>query len=257
MSTRNQAFFIIAIITTVGLSIAYLFYRKPAELKKNFDTIIVGTNAEYPPFAFIQDDTVVGFDIDIVQEVVKRLGKEIEIQNMSFDALLPALQLGSIHILAAGMSPTEEREKRFFFTKPHLTADPLIIVTRKDGPAVKNVDDLKNKDVVVNEGFTADLYVSEIQDVNIMRLANVSGAFLALTSKRADAFVVAKSAAQPFFDRRGTDNFVTTVIPGTQEQYALAISKKYEELLPQVQQALDAMKQDGTLTKLKKKWNLE
>lgn len=257
MAMRNQVLFIIAIIIMLGLSIAYLFYRKPTEVKKDFDTIIVGTNTEYPPYTFIQDDTTTGFDIDIAKEVVKRLGKKIEIQNMSFDALLPALQLGSIHMIAAGLGPTEEREKRFFFTKPHFSGDPLIMITLKNGPEIKTIDDLKNKDVVVNEGFTADLYLSEMPDITIMRLATVSEAFLALTSKRADAFVVAQSAAQYFFKQQGTNNFVITIIPNTQEQYALAISKKYEALLPQVQQALDAIKRDGTLTKLKKKWALQ
>ena len=79
---------------------------------KSSNILVVGTNAEFAPFSFREGNKIVGFDIDIAREVCQRLGKEMELKDMPFDALLPELTLGSVHFVAAGMSCTEERAKR-------------------------------------------------------------------------------------------------------------------------------------------------
>ena len=85
------------LISLLIASFAFMWItkKKPAQ---TYDPtkIIVGTNAEYPPFSFVKNDTIVGFDIDIAQEVCKRLNKKMVLIDMPFDALLPKIQLGQV-----------------------------------------------------------------------------------------------------------------------------------------------------------------
>lgn len=219
------------------------------------DTLIVGTNAEFPPFTYIENNTIVGFDIDIAKEVALHLGKNIQLKDMPFDALIPSIILGNVDFVAAGMSYTDERAKRVLFTKPYLTEDPLIILTTKNQDT--HLDDLKGKTVVVIEGFTADLFMSSKDGINLIRLPTQADGFLALKSGRADAFVTARSTVNAFFDKQNASQFHTTIIEGTGETCALVVPKSKAALLVEIQNALDVMERDGTLTKLKTKWKLQ
>lgn len=233
-----------------------LAHKSPEQKRQPNNVLLVGTNAEYAPFSFVQGKTITGFDIDLIEEVAKRINKTIQLQDMPFDGLIPALQLGTIEVIASGITPTAERAKRILFTKPYLTGDPLLIVSRTDTP-LKTIDQLKGKSVAVNEGFTADSYMSKIKGPELIKFATAIESFMTLESGRVDALVAAQNTVKPFIEHYGTDKFSIAPIPGTTEEYALAISKKYPELLDVIQKALDDMTDDGTLEQLKKKWGLE
>lgn len=253
----NKALQLALITLGIGGIIWFVSLRKEqSRMQHDNATIVVGTNAEYPPFTFRENGEIVGFDIDIAKEVAKRLGKSIELKDMSFTMLLPKLQSGTLHLVAAGASPSPEREKQVFFTKPYLSNDPLVIITRADHSPLKSVADLTNQTVIVNDGFTADFYLSDFKGLLIKRLPTVADAFLTLISKRADAFVAARSAVEPFLKLADRSKFTITELPEISDSYVLVISRKYPELLTQVQAALDAMEQDGTINTIKQKWNL-
>lgn len=235
----------------------FTILRKPSIPALNADSIIVGTNAEYQPFTFIKNNRIVGLDIDIAAEICKRLDKKMILKDMSFTALIPALQTGSVQIVAAGMTPTPERSKRVLFTKPYLEGDELLIVTLSKNQLINNIDELKDKKVIVNEGYVSDAYMSEKKGLLLQRLPNPAAGFLALKSGRGDAFVIARSSAEPFFEIHGKQEFAITTIAGTSNKYAIAVSKKYPLLLDKVQEILNAMEQDGTLTKIKTQWGFK
>ena len=247
------------IITLIIATSVIIWYKaeKTIITAQPLDTVIVGTNAEFQPFSFKQDDTITGFDIDVITEVLKRLDKKMVIKDMPFDALLPEIQLGNIHVIAAGITPTQERAQRALFTRPHLIGNPLMIISLKNNP-VATLDDLAGKTVVVNEGYVADSYMSEQPAVNLIRLSSaaVSDGMLALESGRADAFVTALHPMRPYFEKYDINNFSVTPIPDTEESSAFAISKHYPELRDYIQVTLDRMQNDGTLDTLKRKWNL-
>ncbi len=254
---KTSLYIIIALI--LGTS-AILWYRAEKKIitATPIDTVIVGTNAEFQPFSFKEDDDITGFDIDVITEALKRLNKKMVIKDMPFDALIPEIQLGNIHVIAAGITPTPERAQRALFTKPHLASgNPLVIISLPTLP-IANIDDLAGKTVVVNEGYVADSYMSEQPGIHLIRLSSaaVSDGMLALESHRADAFVTALHSIQPYFAKHDQNNFVITPIPATEETSAFAVSKHYPELRDYIQITLDRMKEDGTLDALKKKWNL-
>ncbi len=230
--------------------------RPSTQTRQPENVLLVGTNAEYAPFSFVQGKTVTGFDIDLIEEVAKRLGKTVQLQDMPFDGLISSLQLGTIQVIAAGITPTAERAERILFTKPYLTGDQLLIVSRADAP-LKTVEQLKGKNVAVNEGFTADYYMSKISGIELTKFATAIESFMTLESGRVDALVAAKNTVKPFLDHYGAQNFSVSPIPGTTDEYALAISKQNPELLEPIQNAIDDMAADGTLEKLKAKWGLQ
>lgn len=239
----------------VGLGV-YWYVRTPGQINDE-KTLIVGTSADYPPFCFRgHNDELVGFDIALIKEVARRLSIPVSIQDKPFSTLLPQLELGQIHLIAAGMSPTPERAQRVTFTRPYHVGNSLLIVTRKNGPSFALVKELEGKQVLVNTGYTADHYLTPLVNAQIVRLPKVADAVEALERGKADAFVTAALTLQPYLKDR-PDRFVMTPILGTDEKIALGISKKVsEERVEAIQKALDAMEQDGTLASLKTTWGV-
>lgn len=221
------------------------------------NSMIVGVTADFPPFTMINAQyQIVGFDVDLIKEIGNRMGIAIELQNMPFSSLLPALQLGRIQVICSGLTATPERAKHLLFTTPYLENNPLIIVSRASEP-YDTVQSLHDKEVIVNEGYTADLYMSKITDVHTRRLKSASDAFLALNSGRASAFVTARNTVQSFFDKQGMQKYHVSTIPDTEENASIAVSPRCPELLKKIQDALDSMKQDGSLKQLKHTWKIE
>lgn len=238
-----------------SMAFIWITKKKPAQTYDH-TKLIVGTNAEYPPFSFVKNDTIVGFDIDVAQEVCKRLNKKMALVDMSFDALLPKIQLGTVQLVAAGMTITPERSKRVIFTRPYLINDPLLIISLANNP-VTSLADLQGKDVVVNDGYTADNFMSQQKGPILHRLSTPAEALLALRSGRAYAYVTARSTIKSFFAQYGEQEFNVTTISEAHDSYSLIISPQYPELLTPIQEALDAMEQDGTLALFKTKWDVQ
>lgn len=223
-------------------------------LQASSSLLVVGTNAEFPPYSFMQDRKIIGFDIEVVNEVAKRLGKDIQLRDMPFDALIPEVILGHVDLVAAGISYTEERAKRILFTKCYLNADPLVVFSTAKESASFNK--LTGKTVVVVEGFTSDQLMSSKKEVCLMRLNNQADAFIAIKCGRANAFVTARSTVNAFLETQDPSQFHVNVIEGTGETCAMIVPKSKPEILHQVQKALDAMESDGTMDILRTKWKL-
>ena len=90
----------------------------------------MATNAEFEPYEYREGDEVVGIDADIAQAICDKLGYELEIDDMEFDAILAAVQSGKADFGAAGMTVTEDRKKSVDFTDPYTTAEQVVIVKK-------------------------------------------------------------------------------------------------------------------------------
>lgn len=102
----------------------------PDTIETSGDVIKMGTNAAFPPFEYTEGNEIVGFDITMSQYIAKTAGKELEVINMDFDALIGALQAGSIDFIAAGMSVTPERQENVDFSDPYYESEQVIIVRK-------------------------------------------------------------------------------------------------------------------------------
>ena len=249
---------LVALILVSFLSVWVFKRNKPVPAsEQSMDTLIVGTNTEYAPFSLIENDQITGFDIDVIQEAAKRMNKKITLKDMSFDALIPELQIGSIHMIAAGMTPTPEREKRAFFTTPHFDSDPLMAVQRLGSELVSTKEGLKGKAVVVNQGYSSDNVIGEIEGVNLIRISSplISTGLMTLNSGQADVYVASRSSLQPFLAKDNT-SYMITPIENTGESSAMAVSKQHPQFYSELQSALSEMMKDGTIAKLQQKWKL-
>lgn len=240
-------------LATAMASIRY--FKKP---KSTVPTeVVVGTSADFPPFSFIdQTGNLTGFDIDLIDEVFKRLALAYRIENMPFESLLPQMQFGSVDMIAAGMSPTPERAARIIFSDAYLQADPLTIVSLAAHNTINSIEDLAGKIVAVNQGYVADMKLSERPEIVLLRLPSISDAILALQHGKADAFVTGARTVKPLKDTLGETDLQVTPIEQMQEITALGISKKLPHLAERVNTMLQQMRDDGTLTMLQEKWHL-
>ena len=244
----------LVLITTAMVVIIGYFYKPGNAVHNNQNVWFVGTNPQFPPFDYIENGKITGFEIDLMDAIGTYLGKEIVYKDMAFESLLLEAQAGRIQVIASGMTPTVERSTKVFFTKPYLAHDPLVVITlASESP--KNLEDLQGKEVVVNDGFTAESYMKQQQGIDLKSLATPAEAFFALLNGRAYAYVSARSAAQPFFDRYGSNKFNILTLT-VSDSYALAVPKAYPEVFKQIQKALNALESNGSLESLKKKWHL-
>ena len=103
----------------------------PASEATSGEKVILGTNAAFPPFEYVEGKNIVGFDITMGEKIAKNAGMKLEVMDMAFDSLIPALQAGTIDFIAAGMSVTEERKKNVDFSVPYFASEQVIIVRKK------------------------------------------------------------------------------------------------------------------------------
>ncbi len=101
-----------------------------AEGTSGSKVVKLGTNAAFPPFEYVEGKNIVGFDITMGQKIAKNAGLKLEVVDMAFDSLIPALQSGTIDFIAAGMSVNEERKKNVDFSETYFESDQVIIVRK-------------------------------------------------------------------------------------------------------------------------------
>ena len=131
-----KKFLTVALAGVLAASMLFTGCSKKAESKVP-DKLIVGTNAEFPPFEYMNDKKQPeGFDIAMIKEIGKRMGKKVEIKNMEFKSLIGAMESDSINAIIAGMTKTEKREKAVDFSDSYYTTNQAIIL-KKDSKITK------------------------------------------------------------------------------------------------------------------------
>ncbi|WP_291256862.1 basic amino acid ABC transporter substrate-binding protein [Fusobacterium sp.] len=215
------------------------------------EKIYVGTNAEFPPFEYLEKGEIVGFDIEMMNEIGKVLDADIKIQDMAFDGLLPALQMKKVDVVIAGMTATEERQKMVSFTQPYYTASQVIIV-KEGNNSIKSFDDLKGKRVGVMLGFTGDVIVSDMEGVKIERYNAAYAGIMALKVDKIDAVVLDSEPAENYVKQNS--GLQIAEAESAQEKYAIAVRKNDKELLEKLEKGLNEIKANGTYDKLLKKY---
>ena len=254
MKIKNIVF-ILFIAFAIG--IIYKKYKKP--ILKDSTVLIVGTSADYPPYEFIDLKTgeILGFDIDVMTEVAKRLDKKLIIKNLPFTSLIFELLSGEIDLIAAGMSPSVRRAKFVTFTDTYFNGDAYVIVSKKDRFNPKGLEDLVGKDVVVNTGHAAEAFMSKEQGVHLIRLKDFSLGLVALTTGSADAFVSVNSVVHTALQKKNNlEQFAILPLVGTGDDCSFAVERHNKKLAENINGVISEIKQDGTLDQLKNKWNL-
>ncbi len=96
------------------------------------ENVVMGTNAEFEPFEYREGDKIVGYDIEVANEIAKSLSKDLKIEDMNFDSLIPALTSGKVDFVVAGMSVTEERKQNVDFSTEYFNASQVVLIRKTD-----------------------------------------------------------------------------------------------------------------------------
>lgn len=215
----------------------------PAEGTEEGGVLLMGTNAEFPPYEYYEGQEVVGIDVDIAQAVAEKLGMELEVEDMAFDSLIAALSSGKVDMVAAGMTVTEERLASVNFSDTYATGVQSIIV--KEDSEIASADDLTGKTVGVQLGTTGDIFAEDIENGTVERYNKGMEAVQALSQGKIDAVIIDNEPAKVFVSEVEGLKILDEAF--AIEDYAIAIAKEDTELLEKVNAALAELKEEGTL----------
>ena len=215
------------------------------------ETLKMGTNAAFPPYEFYDDETgeIVGIDAEVAAAIAAKLGMELEIVDMDFDSLIPAVANGKIDVVLAGLTVTDERKQSVDFTTSYATGVQVVIV-KEDSEIT--LDDLfaegASHKIGVQQGTTGDLYSTwDLEDnglATIERFKTGTDAVLALTSGKVDCVIIDNEPAKNFVAaNEGLKILETEYIT---EEYAIALAKD-SALTADINAALEELIADGSL----------
>lgn len=167
----------------------------------------VGTEPSFAPFEYVDEASgeIVGFDIDLIKAIAEDQGFQVEIVNLGFDGLIPAVQTGNIDIVASGMSIKEERLKEVDFSEPYIDAG-LAIAVPENNTTIKGEADLKGKTVAVQIGTTGAEKAQELKDAGIIKdiktFNTVDVVIMELVNGGVDAVINDKPVTEAFIAKQ-------------------------------------------------------
>lgn len=210
-------------------------------------TLVMGTNAAFPPYEYYEGDKIVGIDADIAQAIGDKLGMDVTIEDMDFSSLITAVQTGKIDMVMAGMTVTPDREKNVNFSDSYAKGIQSIIVT--EDSEIASPDDLEGHKIGVQESTTGHIYCADdYGEDNVIAYTTGANAVEALKAGKVDAVVIDNEPAKAFVEANEGLKLLDTAY--TEEDYAIAINKDNTELLDKVNAALKELKDDGTLDEI-------
>ena len=212
----------------------------------------MGTNATFPPYEYVDENNeVAGIDADIAAAIADKLGMELEITDMAFDSLIPALQSDTIDIVLAGMTVDPERAESVNFTDSYATGVQVIIVP--EGSDIASPDDLEGKNIGVQTGTTGDLYCTDDYGQEFVKqFDNGPLAVAALLNGQVDCVVIDNEPAKNYVAANEGLKILDTAYAN--EDYAAALAKDDTELYEQVNTAIQELKEDGTIASIIEKY---
>nr|WP_319216832.1 transporter substrate-binding domain-containing protein [uncultured Trichococcus sp.] len=222
---------------------------------KDSGKLVVGTCADYPPYEWhlIKDgkDEIIGFDIDIAQAIADELGVELEVKDMAFDGLIPALSTGKIDMIIAGMNPTEERKQSVDFTDIYYTQKDALVIKSEDAEDIQSENDLKNASLATQKATIQETYLLEnFPDAALQSVPKWNTAILSLVTGKVDAVLMVETVAKQYVEQNEGLEIASFDVASTPNESAIAVAKDNEDFLDVVNDILDEMKESGQIEEL-------
>ena len=230
------------------------------KIQKN-GKLVVGMSADYAPYEFhyIDEngkDVIGGFDVDIANEIANKIGVNLVIQEMDFDALVSALPAGKVDLVISGMNPTEERAKVVDFSEVYYNSKHGILVRAEDADKYQTFADLEGAKVGVQLGSTQEkIAKTEIPNVNLQQLSNINNLILELKAGKVDAIVMEKPVAEMAVK---SNPELAVGKPIYEEQTggnAVGIAKNNPQLLAKVNEVITELNESGKMDEYIEKAN--
>ena len=210
----------------------------------------MSTNATFPPYEMTTDDgSFEGIDVEVAQAIAEKLGLELVVDDMGFDAALTAVQTGQSDIAMAGITVTDEREEVMDFSESYATGVQVVIV-KEDSP-IQTIDDLANADMIGCQAATTGyIYASDTPENGGYGEDHVTAydsgalAVMALVNDQIDAVIIDNEPAKAFVEQYEGLKILET--PWVEEEDATGPAKGNTAPLDAIDSAMDELKADGT-----------
>ena len=220
--------------------------------------LIMSTNAQFPPYEMTTDDGgFEGIDVEIAQAIAEKLGLELVVDDMGFDAALTAVQTGQSDMAMAGITVNDDRLKVMDFSDSYATGVQVVIV--KEGSSIQTVDDLANAKMIgTQKGTTGYIFCSDTPENGGYGEDHVTGydsgalAVMALMNDQVDAVVIDNEPAKAFVEANEGLKILDTEF--AVEDYAIGVDKGNTQLLDAINGALKELIADGTVQSIVDKY---
>lgn len=225
---------------------------------ENTDAIKFVVSADYPPFTFMQDGEIVGFEIDLANEVAKKLNKKAHFQDIPFNSITAIISTGQADAAISAIAKTEERAKNFEFSVAYYySPSNMVVVLKKPHTPVKDVSGLMRKKVACQLGSVMEIWVKDkLENMEIqakaVSLDSVPQIIESVLSGQADAAIIEPKQATELLKRHRT-LVAYEIAAENQNGYRIMLSKG-SKLLEAINEAIQTLVIDGTIEKLEKKW---
>jgi polar amino acid transport system substrate-binding protein len=212
---------------------------------------IVGTNAEYPPFEYIENGKITGFDYELMEEVAKRADIQIKWLDTTFDGLVPALNTRRVDIVIAGMTDTPQRKKAVDFSTPYLVSPITFLTNEVNG--IPSMQELEGKKYGVQLGTTQEEAANGIKGAKVVSYGSPAIAILDLKANKLDGVLVDRSVAHNYV----ANNSGIKILGELEgDSKAIAVTKGDKVLLEKINKALESAQNDGFIDNLRAKYKL-
>ncbi|MDO5713041.1 MAG: transporter substrate-binding domain-containing protein [Tissierellia bacterium] len=210
--------------------------------------IVLGTSADYPPYEWLGkvdgEMKVIGFDIALAESIAEELGVELEIQDMDFKGLLPALSLGDVDFCIAGMVVNEERKQQVDFSEEYYSGGQGMLIRKEDAEKYKTQDDFSGAKVGAQQATLQEELANTLKGANPDLQPNVNNMVLELKGKALDAIVIAAPPGKQFEKINDDLIFVDVGFPN-EDGMAVAVAKGNEDLLEIINKVIKDWKDSG------------
>jgi ABC-type amino acid transport substrate-binding protein len=219
-------------------------------------SVTIGVINNFPPFEYVDNGKLTGFDIDVVDAALKAEGMKGDWRVMGFDGLIPALQAGQVSLAVSDISVTDERKKVVDFTDPYYTDGQSLAV--KAGSGITSLNDLKGKTIVATQG-SAGLQmardVAKKYGATVQVLTASDAPFLAVTSGQADVLAIDTSSIQYRLKKDGAKPAIAMLAANVvSAPTAMAVPRGHEDLVKKLDEGLQKIKADGTYNSIRDKY---
>ncbi|MBP2200908.1 polar amino acid transport system substrate-binding protein [Methanococcus voltae] len=251
-----KALFLVALVALVVSFAGCTDNGSASDKVDDSKVLTVGCCVEFRPFEYMDENGVpMGFDIDIIKEVGKRMGKDVEIIDSQFDGLIPALNAKKYDCVISAMTITENRSKEVKFSKPYFEAGQILCVMDENNE-INSLKDLNGKKVGVKLGTTGDIIASASAgeyNYEVKQYNKIGDAYMDMKNGKLNAIVVDNAVAMEYL-KENPGLYKLTGELMTSESYGIATRLDDTELSEKIDKALDDMKADGTYDKIHAKW---
>lgn len=226
---------------------------KLAKIKEK-GKIVLGTAADYPPYEFHKlingKDEIVGFDIEIAKQIATDIGVELEIVDMKFDGLLPALVTDDIDFIVAGMVANEERKQSVDFSMPYYQGKQRMLVRIEDKDKLKEPEDFKGLKVGAQKStIQEEIVIEKFSSAEYIGLSKITDLVLELKNKKIDGLILAEPVAIAYV-AQNKDLYMPEVILGQEDGISVAVNKgNSDNLLKAINETLEKLIKDGSIDK--------